>query len=643
MDNSISRPRFEEDYIERTYPSIVSDISIAFSELVANAWDAGASEVHISIPFIKDEAIIIEDNGSGMTNDEFHQRWMTFGYNRVTHQGQYVDFSPTKVKTKRIAYGRSGIGRHALFCFNNEYMVETWKDGICNIYTIRNNSGDTPFSLINTKTYGKTGNGTKLIVVAKKNLPEQRNILQTLGYRFLFDPEFTVYINNEQVKFENRINPVVTEIIQLKTIPNKITISIFNIPEGERATATNGIAFWSTGRLVGNPSWNIGDTRVEDARRKFALRHLIVVQADALIDNVFFDWSRYNNNTSVEEVFNAVIHFVRTFRTEYYKGKVRDVENEVIRGRIDQIQALPTHALSDLKCFVDEFLAKRPETDSDELDTIVSALLAVFQGQNGISLLEKLSNMNCAEVDTLNDILEKWTVSDIRDVLLEIDNRIKVIDAIELLSHDPKVDELHILHPLICEARWLFGIEYDSPHFTYNKSLTTVLEDLLKSQRNQTLEINWRKRPDLVIGNDFTLSSTCTEEVDDNEISFISKILIIELKKGGYCIDRKEVNQADEYIDLIYKGNALNCQPQQIKAYVVGDKVSASISTRKTLDNYGEIYVYTYQQLVQTASKRLFNLRARLSTRYEEMSINDYITKLLEEPNQTKMDIEKKV
>lgn len=64
------------------------------------------------------------------------------------------------------------------------------------------------------------------------------------------------------------------------------------------------------------------------------------------------------------------------------------------------------------------------------------------------------------------------------------------------------------------------------------------------------------------------------------------------------------MNQAEEYIDAIYKGNKLNCKPK-IKAFVVGDTVSPSISTKKTQEDYGEVYAYTYKQLVQTAGKRL--------------------------------------
>lgn len=44
---------------------------------------------------------------------------------------------PVKVDTyHRLAYGRNGVGRHGMLCFNTVYKVETWKDGILNSYDI---------------------------------------------------------------------------------------------------------------------------------------------------------------------------------------------------------------------------------------------------------------------------------------------------------------------------------------------------------------------------------------------------------------------------------------------------------------------------------------------------------------------------
>ncbi|WP_444659095.1 ATP-binding protein [Caproiciproducens sp. R2] len=635
MSEILQKSKFEKDFIERTYSSVVSDVSIAFSELVANSWDAGATKVFITLPNKKGDELIIEDNGTGMTEKEFQQRWMVIAYNRVAHQGEYVEYLSSKGHAKRLAYGRNGVGRHSMLCFDDKYCIETWQDGICNRYAISIDGGESAFSVLEHSTDKRSNHGTKLIVKAIKKIPVKSDVIKTLGYRFLFDPEFSVFVDGEKIEFQTNIEPIKQEILTLKG-GKTIKISIYQIPDGEKTTAANGVAFWAGKRLVGNPSWNIGSVRVEDARRKFALHHLIVVQADCLINDVFYDWSHFVNTELVNETFAVVIQYTREFRVEYYKGKVSEVRKDVIRKNISKIETLSIPSLYDLKGFFENYLGQRPEIDTDELDIVINALISVLQSRNGISLLSKLSKMDVEDVDALNDILDEWSITDVKDVLDEIDQRLKVICAIEQLSGDSTTDELHVLHPLVSQAKWLFGIEYDNPNYTFNKTLTTVLQSLLMSQRKENVSVNWSKRPDLTLGSDFTLSATCTEDVDENEVFMINKILIIELKKGGFTIGRQEMNQAEEYIDSIYKGNKLNCHPK-IKAFVVGDSVSSAISTKKTQEDYGEVYAYTYRQLVQTAGKRLFNLKDKLTVRYHELSAKDYLEEILGEPKQLEL------
>ena len=632
MNNVIPYSRFENSFIERTYNTVVSDISVAFSELVANAWDAGAKTINIKIPYERGEDIILEDDGSGMTDDEFRNRWMIIAYNRVEHQGNYVQYED--LTTKRLAYGRNGIGRHALICFDDEYIVETWKKGVCNRYHISVDGGQSAFSIVNHNQYHKEGHGTKLIVKANKKLPQTKEVIQTLGYRFLFDPEFTIRVNNKEVEYKQLISPVKTDIVSTKY--GDIGIEIYNIPDGEKTTALNGVAFWAGKRLIGNPSWNIDDYRVEDARRRFALKHLIIIKVDFLIDDVRYDWSGFQKTNKVKECNKIIKQYISKYRIDYYKGKTSEVRSDVIRKNLEDIRALSASARDELRDFFDIYLAQKPEIDATELNVIIQALINVLNSRNGIPLLSKLSKMSNSEIESLDSILDEWSVFDIKCVLDEIDSRLKIIDAIQKLSSDNSTDELHVLHPLISQARWLFGVEFDNNYYTFNRRLSTVMQELLQYTRKDKTTINWLKRPDLVIAADYSIAATCMEDFDDNNIAKITKILIIELKKGKFTIGRNEMNQAEEYVDSLYKGNKLNAKPK-IKAFVVGDSIDSSISTSKKQEDYGEVIAYTYSQLVRTAEKRLFDLKEKLNSHYEELSDDDYIKSILREPRQISM------
>ena len=52
---------FEEGYLTRTHKLLTSSPDIALTELVANAWDAGATFVEITIPEQCNELLIVKD------------------------------------------------------------------------------------------------------------------------------------------------------------------------------------------------------------------------------------------------------------------------------------------------------------------------------------------------------------------------------------------------------------------------------------------------------------------------------------------------------------------------------------------------------------------------------------------------------
>jgi len=57
----------------------------ALKELVDNAWDAEATEVHVTVPnILTDAPIIVQDNGSGMKTAELEAEYQTMRNGRET-------------------------------------------------------------------------------------------------------------------------------------------------------------------------------------------------------------------------------------------------------------------------------------------------------------------------------------------------------------------------------------------------------------------------------------------------------------------------------------------------------------------------------------------------------------------------------
>jgi HSP90 family molecular chaperone len=68
---------FETNFLRDHAGAITSDPRVAILELVANAYDAGATFVEISWPSEATGKISVSDNGTGMTRAEFSRRWGT--------------------------------------------------------------------------------------------------------------------------------------------------------------------------------------------------------------------------------------------------------------------------------------------------------------------------------------------------------------------------------------------------------------------------------------------------------------------------------------------------------------------------------------------------------------------------------------
>ena len=68
------------------------------AEAISNSWDAEATKVEITI---KNNKLIVEDNGKGMDRSDFQGKFLNIGYARR---------KDPQNKSRRVVIGRKGIG-----------------------------------------------------------------------------------------------------------------------------------------------------------------------------------------------------------------------------------------------------------------------------------------------------------------------------------------------------------------------------------------------------------------------------------------------------------------------------------------------------------------------------------------------------
>lgn len=101
--------------------NLYSNIPAVLSEVVANAWDADAKKVQVTIDKVA-ETITIEDDGTGMDRDGVIDRFLTVGFKRRDELGDVTALG-------RKPMGRKGIGKLSIFSIAQVADVFTTLDG----------------------------------------------------------------------------------------------------------------------------------------------------------------------------------------------------------------------------------------------------------------------------------------------------------------------------------------------------------------------------------------------------------------------------------------------------------------------------------------------------------------------------------
>lgn len=610
---------FEDDYLVRSNSIILSNPVNALTELVANAWDAGATRVEIFIPEKIDDYLTIWDNGIGMTGADFKNHWMKLRYNRLIEQGNHV-MLPDLQNHKRLTFGKNGIGRHGLLCFGPEYKVITAKDGIQHTFVVTSKIKGQPIAVIKDDVENATEHFTKLEVRVLQNRPDVDKIREILSSRFMQDPQFTIAVNNLVLTLENLSS--VIDHTEICIQPHNIKLDGYFIDtlKSSRKSLYHGIAIWQGGRLVGEPSWLVAGESIVDGRSAFAKRYTFIFRTTDCANLVKEDWSGFIEDEITDLIFEKISNYVKgCYDRQYVLNAMMLKENlkDEIKTQLKKASPLVQYQVNEA---LEQIAVSKPTIRQEVLDVTVETLIKLGDSESGQTLLAKLLTLNSDDIEGLNQLLSTWSVKDALMVLNEIDRRLSIIEAISKLAEDKNTDELHILHPLITEARWLFGPEYESAEYIFNKTIKRAVDELFDGQGVVPLCTNPQKRPDLIIINNET--SFCIRGVEDytsnNGLARVTKLLVIELKKGGFKITRDERNQVLGYVEDLLKANILSdCQ---IRAFIVGESIADNVALNQEIMNgRGQIYVTDYSKLVDTANRRMMGLRTKLAERYDDV------------------------
>lgn len=606
---------YDERFLESYAGAIITDPATAIVELVANCWDAYATEVKITWPDVQlEKQFKIEDNGHGMTREEFQYIWRTIAYNRLSSGGN-TTAPPADVQgLPRLVFGKNGKGRFASFCFASEYLITSRKNGqefVCRVH--RTSTDPLVLEEISFKEKGVEGHGTEIVgngIVPRLMFSEEK-ARELIGSRFLANPAFKVKLNGSEITFNDIPDLLSKSEVDVEGYGKAVILHI-DTKKADKTTKQHGLAWWVQGRAVGECKWSRSDyERILDGRTSEAKRFTFIVEADYLNaqDAVLGDWSGFKDeNQAWVKTREAVQDRIRQIIFDSSKAERESRRSAVIEKIGTTMNTLSPVSKDRVESFVNEVVDTCPNFGENEIVQLSSILAKLEQSKSRYGLLDLLHKCEPNDYDTLHEILQEWTIGMAKLVLDEIQNRLKLIGELRTKLKEVGVDEVHELQPLFERGLWMFGAQFESIEFTSNKGMTNVIKTIFKDEDGK----GTRNRPDFVALPDssvgFYARASYNEDYDEDGVEHL---VIIDLKTTGLALGSKEKDQVWKYVKELREKGYLK-KHTRVDGFVLGDKIESGESDPTTHGEEVKISPLLYDTILIRAERRLLNLHSKV-------------------------------
>lgn len=251
----------------------------ALKELIDNSYDADSENVKIQLPEILDSEpiIIIEDDGSGMKENELRTEYLKIASSRFVRKGA------TSYIKKRVVKGRKGIGKFSGLMVAEIMEVITKAGGKeTHLTIIKSDLAKQKYDLdkvdlpIEIKDCAKEEHGTTIILKGiNQNFyyPNAEKLKQILIWDYGRVIDFSIYVNNEKIGIQDYQGTTIEKELDLEDGKSaKIVYTISNKPVKQP-----GLIYRVGDKIVGRPENFLKDDEIiPDKLKKELLEKLYV-------------------------------------------------------------------------------------------------------------------------------------------------------------------------------------------------------------------------------------------------------------------------------------------------------------------------------------------------------------------------------
>lgn len=526
----------------------------ALAELVANAWDAGATEVEVTVPTSNYDAdasrILIADNGIGMTEDQVQLEYLVAGRNRRA--------DATPIPHNRMVMGRKGIGKLAGFGIAQVIEIETTRDGATtrlalDITKMKRDADEVANVDIDGYIDDAVGisSGTTISLSNLKHVtaPNIENLIESLGRRFsrVVHGEMTIRVNGIEVEepsidFEQRVpeNDWITADVDGHSVRYYYGFSRSVL----KSRILHGFTLYAHGKTAQAPPFFFDvETR---ASGQHGTRYLYgAVEIDYLDDGTDDDGDLISTDRQEIDWEAPEVEPLREWGAELTRKALRDwadrrekdakqsvLDNPQLAQRINRLD--PPSQKELLKIIG---TLGRSALGSDRLLELAGLVVSAYEYRHFhdfTSQIEALDDPD--ELSTLLEHLDQWKVLESRAILEVIKGRLQIIDKFHsmLVNDAPEtapIRGMENLHDLIADYPWLLNPSWQV--LAEERRITTQLRE-------------W--------GNEDITDPEDRQRYDFLALTGSGALMVIEIKRSGHAVELDDVLRLLQYAEKLQAG-----------------------------------------------------------------------------------------
>lgn len=615
--------KFDIGTIKHLGLQMYSTLPPVIGELVANAWDANATRVDITIPDgpidQKRSEIIIKDDGIGMSDKDVRERYLIIGRDRREKE-RNGDRTPDPVNRKVM--GRKGIGKFSAFGIAKEIDVESVHNGktshfLMNYDKLLEKEEERVIELPQLSATGDVSKGTKITlryITKFKNRRISTDIIRRgLARRFsvIGASDFEVVINGKPISPEDRdlkrllakdINDehylwgYDNEEIKPKTgwmVSGWIGALSRTSPGIDKID--RGIALMARGKLVQEPF--VFDAVVG---QQFALSYLIGELHVEFVDEVEDTIATTRNslvwdteaNTALKEWGQKEVNKIASLW-----AKKRKADNEYklkqhplylkFQEEAEEIDKKLEFEKADrlVQQLILQSIDKNPDVEINDFEPMIRMFLEFWRFDTFRDLAEKIKEAGIEEPQKLLDLFRKWAVLEAQEMMKVTEGRITTIEELDKLVQTNAL-EVPTLHDFLKEFPWVIDPRW------------TLVAD--EAKYSDLLRDTFPER-DILPEVDRRIDFLCVREG--------THLVVVEIKRPKSKASVNELNQIEDYVsfmrDHIKRTTDPHYQYNTVTGYLLCGNLVDTYKVREKRENLAEagIYIKRYGDLLDMVQR----------------------------------------